>query len=132
MNNLEARAEEFTKIITGIAMDSDSIVRTAVMFDEMRPIEDADLSWEEAKLVEGTTPEGLFCYEDAGMTSIIDSYKRRITKEAKDSGIDESYFKDRMEAAAKKAEQEITRSRGGKPMGRPWLKEPSKKPFRQD
>jgi len=68
MKSLESKAEQFTKIITDIATDSKNIVRTAIHFDQMRPIEDEDLpesTWREGD----SSPAGFFCYEDAGMTS---------------------------------------------------------------
>ena len=68
MDLLEQRAEQFTKIITDVAMDSDDMARSNIYFDELRPVRDEDLP-EVAWHIKSASPAGFFCYEDAGMTT---------------------------------------------------------------
>jgi len=66
MEQLQQRADQYTKIITDIAMDSDGVILTSIHFDEMRPLEPPDMPATSFRS-KGESPVGYFCYEDSGM-----------------------------------------------------------------
>lgn len=66
------KASLFSDILSGIAADENNIIRTAIHFDELRPLTDEDLPqkiWYNTIPDSNPSPAAFYCYEDAGMTT---------------------------------------------------------------
>ena len=65
---LLSRSEEFEAIVMNTAMDSDSIVRSEIHFEELRPLVDTDIP-SDAFCHKDSSLAGFYSYEDAGIST---------------------------------------------------------------